>query len=775
MLDLASAEVFCSEVAARKVIAICATGTNESMDAQKPYRYSTFIDYWANVIGTAELIGKGLKGKPAQWAGDPAMKTQTRKFGSVFQTGQTGIDEDLWKSSLAKYKAPKFAAELGYDAGTGDPLGNSAIAQEQAPVMIGKLKDAGVTSVVLFTDISMTSALLTAANTQEYHPEWVETGFLFQDIGAIGRLFNKEQWAHAFGLGTLNVPVKGRAAGDPVLAWYWGRDNFSYNAGVLGEVVVLTFGIHLAGPKLTPDAFRNAVFGVGAQNGALADDPSQLMLARGKAPGIPYTEYLFGGDHPLIWWNNDAKPTPASATGHAADRRVDVPRQRQALPAGQAAEGRTEVLRHLGVGRRAARRGQAAEGVSLRRLPEQRRHPATRRRLTRHSECPGGSRCAATRLQSWGRAVGRIGDGSWVSPISHASTPAAHERPSAIAHTMRLWPRPMSPHANTPSSVVMNVRVARHVAARVELDAELLEHALLLRAEEAHREEHELARQLEVGALDLLELAVDHLDLVGAQRAHVAVVVAEEALGVDAVDALAALLVRRRHPEDVRPRGPRVGGRARVGRAGQDLELVDRRRALAVRGAEAVGAGVAAADDHDVLALGGDRRLVEVALLHAVAERAGTPSPGRCRRARGRGSAGRATRSRRRRARSRRTRRAARRRSRRRRRCTLTRNSVPSASHLLEPAIEVALLHLELGDAVAQQAADAVGALEHHDVVAGAGELLRGREPGGPGADHGDALARSAPSGSRGVDPALVPRAVDDLDLDLLDGDRIRR
>ena len=75
VLDLASAEVFCSEVAARKVIAICATGTNKSMNAQQPYRYSTFIDYWANVIGTAELIGKGLKDKPAQWAGDAAMKT----------------------------------------------------------------------------------------------------------------------------------------------------------------------------------------------------------------------------------------------------------------------------------------------------------------------------------------------------------------------------------------------------------------------------------------------------------------------------------------------------------------------------------------------------------------------------------------------------------------------------------------------------------------------------------------------------------------------------
>ena len=35
--------------------------------------------------------------------------------------------------------------------------------------------------------------------------------------------------------------------------------------------------------------------------------------------------------------------------------------------------------------------------------------------------------------------------------------------------------------------------------------------------------------------------------------------------------------------------------------------------------------------------------------------------------------------------------------------------------HLGEAAVEVALLHLELGDAVAEQAADAVGPLEHDD------------------------------------------------------------
>ena len=43
-----------------------------------------------------------------------------------------------------------------------------------------------------------------------------------------------------------------------------------------------------------------------------------------------------------------------------------------------------------------------------------------------------------------------------------------------------------------------------------------------------------------------------------------------------------------------------------VGRAGDDLELVDALAALAMDGAEAVGAGVAAADDDHVLAFGRD-------------------------------------------------------------------------------------------------------------------------------------------------------------------------
>ena len=69
-------------------------------------------------------------------------------------------------------------------------------------------------------------------------------------------------------------------------------------------------------------------------------------------------------------------------------------------------------------------------------------------------------------------------------------------------------------------------------------------------AKEAHRQEYELAGKLEVAALDLLEAAIDQLDLVGDERPD-RTLVGDEAFGVDAVDALAAFLVRGRHAEHV--------------------------------------------------------------------------------------------------------------------------------------------------------------------------------------------------------------------------------
>ena len=79
--------------------------------------------------------------------------------------------------------------------------------------------------------------------------------------------------------------------------------------------------------------------------------------------------------------------------------------------------------------------------------------------------------------------------------------------------------------------------------------------------------------------------------------------------------------------------------------------------------------------------------------------------------------------------------------------------------HLPDAAVDQLLLHLEVGDAVAQQAADPVGLLEHGRRVAGAGQLLGAGQAGRARADHRDPLAgaarrrsaaRSSPLPSRG-------------------------
>ena len=67
-----------------------------------------------------------------------------------------------------------------------------------------------------------------------------------------------------------------------------------------------------------------------------------------------------------------------------------------------------------------------------------------------------------------------------------------------------------------------------------------------------------------------------------------------------------------------------------------------------------------------------------------------------------------------------------------------------------DAAVDVPLLELEVGDAEAQEAAGALVALEHDDVVAGAVELLGGGEARRARADDRDAAPRAV-LGRRGT------------------------
>ena len=92
--------------------------------------------------------------------------------------------------------------------------------------------------------------------------------------------------------------------------------------------------------------------------------------------------------------------------------------------------------------------------------------------------------------------------------------------------------------------------------------------------------------------------------------------------------------------------------------------------------------------------------------------------------------------------------------------------------HLLDAAIDVRLLQLEIRNAIAQQATHTIALFEDHDIMSDARELLRRGQTGRAGADDGDALAGLDLRRLR-HDPALLPAFIDDRMLDRLDADRL--
>ncbi len=96
-------------------------------------------------------------------------------------------------------------------------------------------------------------------------------------------------------------------------------------------------------------------------------------------------------------------------------------------------------------------------------------------------------------------------------------------------------------------------------------------------------------------------------------------------------------------------------------------------------------------------------------------------------------------------------------------------------AHHLEATVEDGLFHLELRDAVAQQSADRVAALEDRDRVTDAAQLSRGGETGRSRADDRDrAPGLGADVGTRHGD-AAGEGVLGHLVLEAFDGDRIVR
>lgn len=306
-----SVNVFNTEIAAAKIPNFSLNATVDETLKQAPYRWGQ-TDPVAGTLNAAEFIGKQLARKKAQYAGDPAMQGRTRKFGLVVASV---IEVDHFDKELAKHGV-KIASDATITyPGTTATLGDPAVAQEQAPVAITKLKSAGVTSVILLADAGMTRSMTEQATAQDYRPEWIYAGAYNIDLPLLARGYDQDQWAHAFGI--TNVPAGSPTTATPpnVIQWYWGPGKGTFGISQTNAINWLVLGIMHAGPKLTPKTFKQGSFAVPAQGGSASNDPD---LARqttrsgyGRVNGLPYDEYMRGNkDFTATWWDPDTDGPP---------------------------------------------------------------------------------------------------------------------------------------------------------------------------------------------------------------------------------------------------------------------------------------------------------------------------------------------------------------------------------------------------------------------------------------------------------------------------------
>jgi len=127
--------------------------------------------------------------------------------------------------------------------------------------------------------------------------------------------------------------------------------------------------------------------------------------------------------------------------------------------------------------------------------------------------------------------------------------------------------------------------VRRDVAALIQLQPQLLDHAVSHRSEKSHRQQNEISFDGEFTSTDGLKFR-RRADTHGVNALHVPVLVAFEPNAVDAPFANAALFVTALRTELQRPQRPWSGGCPRLGRLGHDLELLHALRLLPQAGAQ---------------------------------------------------------------------------------------------------------------------------------------------------------------------------------------------
>src|SRR4051812_1502008 len=241
--------VSCVPLAERKLVSMCDGLLDEFYQSHAPYVWGSYQSATEQIRFHVEQICSMLKDKPASFGGAD-VAAMTRKFGYVLYGGGRGYekDADFFKSELKDTCGVDLFVIL-ISSAQDSQEGGAALASAAT-----ELKRNGITTVIPGMDFIDLAILTNSAQSQAYTPEWY-----IGDGGAIsrnelGRLQNKTEWQHAFGL-TAEEPER---PSNQTECWraYHAIDPANNPNGVIcryewHSLIQFMALLQLAGPKIT--------------------------------------------------------------------------------------------------------------------------------------------------------------------------------------------------------------------------------------------------------------------------------------------------------------------------------------------------------------------------------------------------------------------------------------------------------------------------------------------------------------------------------------------
>ena len=300
-----STTIFSAELASRGIVCAgtCATAIPQSLvDEYAPYIWQTGPTPDQAAALASEMIAKLAGPGKAELAGDDETRAKDRVYGLLHYDNPDGDYEAVIEAYVEQL------ADNGIELATDVEFTlDLARAQENARTNIARLKEAGVTTVI-YTGDPLTPASLTDRGDGPGLPPRVDPGIQRADGHLAVRPADRrgaveERIRHLID----RRPRRAQETNGAFRIWDWAYGGLPPNntANVLepGSYCTVFPGIHLAGPELTPETFRDGLFRYPPSGGG----PTEVQISRGDHGVWPDTDLGGSDDATVIWFDPTAE------------------------------------------------------------------------------------------------------------------------------------------------------------------------------------------------------------------------------------------------------------------------------------------------------------------------------------------------------------------------------------------------------------------------------------------------------------------------------------